>query len=201
MGRNLRRRAGGAPDMRTAGREAHRPELLAAQTELADQSLVAGRILAVQVVEEAAALRNELEKAAAGVVVLDVALEVPGQVDDALGEDRDLHFGGAGVAGLGGVFLDERVLALSGDRHRSILVVRRGRRARTGRECASHERRAGRAGMSSSTVARERAPAGDPPRDARLYTDRTAGGRGEVRTTPNLTNYIAETVDLDAAKA
>jgi len=41
-----------------------------------------------------------------------VGLEVLGEVDDALGEDRDLDLGRTGVAGLGGIFSDERLLAL-----------------------------------------------------------------------------------------
>ena len=43
-------------------------------------------------------------------VVLGVGLEVLGQVVDALGQDRDLHLGGAGIAGFLRIFLDERVL-------------------------------------------------------------------------------------------
>ena len=49
-------------------------------------------------VEEPAALGHHLEKAPARVVVLLVRLEVFGQVRDALGEDRDLHFSAARVA-------------------------------------------------------------------------------------------------------
>ena len=55
----------------------------------------------------AAALRHELEQATTGMIVLDVGLEMLGQVGDALGEDRDLHLGRTGIAGLGRVFLDE----------------------------------------------------------------------------------------------
>ena len=40
-------------------------------------------------------------------VVLVVALEVLGQVADALGEDRDLDFRAAGVALVAGVVLDD----------------------------------------------------------------------------------------------
>jgi hypothetical protein len=43
-------------------------------------------------------------------VVLAVDLEMLGEVDDALREDRDLDFGAAGVAFDAGMFLDERVL-------------------------------------------------------------------------------------------
>lgn len=71
-------------------------------------------------------------------VVLDVALEVSGQVVDARGEDRNLDFRRAGIAGLGGIFRNERGLALSRNRHR-VILSKRGFRI-------------GLAGMSSSKV-------------------------------------------------
>lgn len=57
---------------------------LATQSELLDQRLVATFVLALQIVEKAAALRDELEKTTTGMVVLLVVLEVLGQVLDAL---------------------------------------------------------------------------------------------------------------------
>ena len=42
-------------------------------------------------------LADQLQEPAAGMVVLGVGLEMFGQVVDALGEDRDLNFRGAGV--------------------------------------------------------------------------------------------------------
>src|SRR6185312_10648076 len=52
-------------------------------------------------------------------IVLGVALEMLGKVVDALGQNRDLDFGRAGVALATCMFLDERLLALRGNRHRA----------------------------------------------------------------------------------
>ena len=49
------------------------------------------------VVQQAAALADHLEEAAAGVVVLLVDLEVLGELSDALGEDGDLDLRGTGI--------------------------------------------------------------------------------------------------------
>src|SRR3954465_7355474 len=54
-------------------------------------------------------------------VVLDVGLEVLGQIGDAFGEDRHLDLGRACVAGFRRIVLNERVLALDRDRHRDFL--------------------------------------------------------------------------------
>src|SRR5690606_28146073 len=65
---------------------------LAAQAEALDELGVTRPVGLLEIVEKAATLADKLEKAAAGMVVLGVALEVLGQVGDALGEDRDLDF-------------------------------------------------------------------------------------------------------------
>ena len=70
----------------------------AAQSELFDQRLVAAFVLALQIVEQAAALRHQSEQATAGMIVLLVVLEVLGQVLDALGQNGDLYFRRPGVA-------------------------------------------------------------------------------------------------------
>ena len=72
---------------------------LAAQTQLLDQCLVPFCILAVQIVEQAAARVDEFQQTAAAVVILHVGLEVGGQFVDAGGENGHLHFGAARVAG------------------------------------------------------------------------------------------------------
>ncbi|MNG36637.1 hypothetical protein D3C84_1237320 [compost metagenome] len=51
-------------------------------------------------------------------VVLDVALEVFGQIVDAFRQDRDLDFRRPGVATLGGISLDEFRFTCGRDRHR-----------------------------------------------------------------------------------
>src|ERR1700710_220231 len=104
---------------RTPARRGRRARKLAADAEAFDDRLVTGVVVLLDVVEELASLRNELQEATAGMVVLDVGLEVPGEIGDAFRKDRDLHFGGAGVAGFRRIFGDERLLALCSDRHRS----------------------------------------------------------------------------------
>ena len=75
-------------------------ERLAADAELLDQRAVARLVLALDVVEERAALGDHLQEATPGMVVLGVGLEVLGQVVDAFGQDCDLDLGRPGVAGL-----------------------------------------------------------------------------------------------------
>src|SRR5688572_22999711 len=62
------------------------------QPEPADDVQVSRPVLARQILEQTVALTDHLEQAAARRVVLLVRLEVFGQLVDALGQDRDLHF-------------------------------------------------------------------------------------------------------------
>src|SRR5689334_242704 len=72
--------------------------------EALDQRPVAILVPRLQIVEERAAQRDELQKATARVIVLHMRLEVARQIGDALGEDRHLHLRRTRVAGLGSVF-------------------------------------------------------------------------------------------------
>src|SRR6266481_2387662 len=92
-----------------------------ADSELFRQHSVALHVLLAQVFEEPAPLADQHEQAAAGVVVLLVRLEVVGQAVDALGQKRDLHFGGAGVALVSLELLDEALLPVDGQLHARIL--------------------------------------------------------------------------------
>src|SRR5690606_19138785 len=92
-------------------------ELLLPQTQLLDQVVVARDVLLLEVREQAAALVDHPQQAAARVVVLVVVLEMLGQVADTLGEDRDLDFGGPRVALALGVVLDDFLFLLGGNRH------------------------------------------------------------------------------------
>src|SRR5687767_9200393 len=74
---------------------------LAAQAELFDQRRIAAFVLALEVIKETAALRNECQKTTAGMVVLLVVLEVLGQVLDAFGKNSHLDFRRSGIT-LGG---------------------------------------------------------------------------------------------------
>src|SRR5690606_19392051 len=89
----------------------------ATQAELLDQRLVAGDILAVQVVEQAAAAVDHLQQAAAAVVVLLVELEVLGEMHDACGQQGDLDFRRTGVVLAALVVFDD---GAGVDGHRSI---------------------------------------------------------------------------------
>src|SRR5208337_2505326 len=117
----------------------------ATNAETLDQTLVARLVVLLDVVEQRTALRHHLEKTATRMVVLHVGLEMIGQVGDALGEDRNLHFRRTGVAGLQRIVFNERGLALGSDRHRSVLLAGGGK--------SPSQVRVGRAGMSSRSVA------------------------------------------------
>src|SRR5215471_287543 len=84
---------------------------LLADTELADQFAIALDVLRSQIIEQTTALAHQLEKPPARMMILRVNLEMLGQVRDALGQKRDLHFRRAGVAGMGGEFSDDFLLA------------------------------------------------------------------------------------------
>src|SRR4029453_11689790 len=66
--------------------------------ELLENLTVALDFGALEVFEESAPLADQAQQATAGVVVLDVGLEVVSQPIDSLREERDLYLGRAGVA-------------------------------------------------------------------------------------------------------
>src|ERR1700754_3861741 len=72
----------------------------AAQAQARDQRFIALDVLALDVIEQAAAFGDHLDHAAARVIVLGMGLEVAGQVVDAFGKDRDLDFRRTGVSSL-----------------------------------------------------------------------------------------------------
>src|SRR5579871_358263 len=110
---------GGTVPPRRRGAPHCAPRLVStADTQPFDQLLVPLLIGAVQVVENLSALRDELQQPASRVVVLDVALEVFGQVVDPLRQERDLDFGRTGIAGRLRVSLDQFRLACGRNRHR-----------------------------------------------------------------------------------
>src|SRR4051812_35072348 len=79
-------RADSAPPSRAA-----RNGLLT-DAERVDETAIPVERLLLQVVQQAAALADQLEQTPARVVILRVVLEVLGQVVDALGQERDLDF-------------------------------------------------------------------------------------------------------------
>src|SRR5690242_20459293 len=92
---------------------------------LFEQCLVALLVLLLDVVEKRAARLDQLQEAAPRMMILHVGLEVAGQVVDAFRQDRNLNLGRAGVAGFGGIRLDDFRFAFGGNRHRQILPLLR----------------------------------------------------------------------------
>src|SRR5690606_18834120 len=112
-------------------------ERSATQFELLDQRLVARLVLALEIVKQAAALRHQSKQATARMVVLLVALEVLGQVLDALRKDGDLHLGRTCVALDGGILCHQFLLAFGGNRHR-VFPYRWRKRDASSRDVVQH---------------------------------------------------------------
>src|ERR1019366_9838981 len=70
---------------------------LLAKVEGRDDPAVPLEARSLEIVEQAAPLRDEGQETAPRMVVFDVRLEVLGQVRDALRQERDLHLGRSGV--------------------------------------------------------------------------------------------------------
>ena len=82
-------------------------EELLAQTQLRNQRTITLDVDALEVLKHIAALTDHQQQTTVGVVILRVGLEVVVQVVDARGQQSDLHLGGAGVALVTGIFLDD----------------------------------------------------------------------------------------------
>jgi hypothetical protein len=95
-----------------------RVNILTADTQPFDQAFVTTIVRAPEVIQNLAALRHELEQAAPRMVVFDMRLEVFRQIVDPLGEQRNLDFGRAGIAGFGAVRFDDFRLTRGRYRHR-----------------------------------------------------------------------------------
>ena len=99
------------------------PRGLATQSQIGDQLQVAVVLGAGQVVEQSAAAADHLEQSAAGVVVVLVAAQMFGHAIDALGEQRDLDIGRAGVAGVEPVLLNDTARSASARAIGSVLLL------------------------------------------------------------------------------
>jgi hypothetical protein len=62
-----------------------------AQLEPLGDRLIARQVGVMEIIQQAAALPDHFEQATTGTVILDVLLQMFGQVIDALGQESDLH--------------------------------------------------------------------------------------------------------------
>src|SRR5574338_64260 len=86
---------------------------LLAQAEPFDQGTVAVGVLALQIIQQLAALANHLKQASPGVMILGIGLEVAGEAVDAGGQQGHLHFGGTGIT-LGTLVFGENLRLVCG---------------------------------------------------------------------------------------
>src|SRR5579871_5215014 len=99
----------------TLKRETLKPGLsLLADAEFADHGLVTLGIVFLEVVQQATALADQHEKAAARAVVFLVRLEVLRQLANAFAEQGDLNFRTSRIARMRAVLVNEGFFLLSG---------------------------------------------------------------------------------------
>jgi hypothetical protein len=72
-------------------------ERLLAYSQPLNEALVSFKIVIFEIIQKPSSLADQLEKAASGMVILDVSLEMLGEVFNTLAKQRDLHLGRAGV--------------------------------------------------------------------------------------------------------
>src|SRR5262249_2310784 len=84
-----------------------RRQRLSPEAQAIDKRAVALGVGLLDIGQKTAALAHQFQEATAGMIVLDVALEMFGQVGDALREDRNLDLRRAGIGSTGSVFLDQ----------------------------------------------------------------------------------------------
>jgi hypothetical protein len=80
---------------------------LFSEFEFVQKLRVAGFVLGLKIIQEAAALSDEFKKAKARCVILGVLLKVRVQSIDAIGDQCDLYFSGSGVRAFGAEGLDQ----------------------------------------------------------------------------------------------
>jgi len=88
--------------------------ILLADAEFLNDSLVAIGVVFLQVIQQAAAPADHHQQPTARCMVLLVRLEMLRQLANTLAEDRDLHFGTAGITGMRPVGIDNGLFLLSG---------------------------------------------------------------------------------------
>jgi hypothetical protein len=73
---------------------------LPAEPQPLDQALVSIEVATAQIIEEATTLTDELEQPPAGMMILDVSLEVLGEMADPRTQQRDLDFRRTRIRGM-----------------------------------------------------------------------------------------------------
>ena len=96
---------------------------LAAQSEPCDDGAIASVVLLDQIRKKASSLSDELEEAAAGLIVFRKAGQMRIQLLDPCGQERDLNFCRACIAILDGVFRDDLILRFPRERHTILRVA------------------------------------------------------------------------------
>src|SRR5687768_3980933 len=102
--------AGFEPEKNAKGGLGARPSrgiALLTNAELVDDRAVALHVDLLEVIQQTAATSDQLEKPAAGVMVLRVGLEMLGQVANAVREECDLHFWRPGICVMDAIRVDE----------------------------------------------------------------------------------------------
>jgi hypothetical protein len=79
---------------------------LAANAQLLNERLISLRAASLQILQEPSAPGNHGKQTSARVMILQVRLEVLGQLGDPLTQDRYLHFWGTGIRGMDPVSTD-----------------------------------------------------------------------------------------------
>jgi len=96
---------------------------LAAQSEPCDDGAIASVVLLDQIRKKAASLSDELEEAAAGLIIFREASQVLRKLLDPFGQERNLHLRGARVAIFDGVLRNHLFLRLPRERHTILRIA------------------------------------------------------------------------------
>ena len=87
---------------------------LLSDVQLLDDRTIALNVNLLQITQQVSSVTNHLGQTATAVVVVGVALEVLGQVVDAVGQNSDLNLGRTGVAFVDRILLNDCLFFLSG---------------------------------------------------------------------------------------
>ena len=98
-------------------------KILFAEIQLRDNFAVTIDVFLAQVAQNAAALPDHFQQAAARMMVFLVFLQMFGEVRDARRQKRNLHFGRAGVAVMHAVFFDNLLLGFLCQHFKILLCI------------------------------------------------------------------------------